>query len=106
MRKSFYFDEDKHSYHSDAFCCLFSFGNSDIFGLNSTLFVERSGSHIFLMTYGSNSIYSEWSHGTYGDNTLIPREIKMNESVNFSLVLDISESGEATNVKRTNLQWI
>ena len=54
------------------------------------------------MTYGDNSIYSKWSHTTWGMNTNIPKGIKMNESVNFSLVLNLSEIGNETNVNNKN----
>lgn len=54
------------------------------------------------MTYGNNSIYSKWSHERWGMNTNVPKGIKMNEPVNFSLVLNLSETGDETNVKEQN----
>ena len=48
---------------------------------------------------GSNDIYSEWSHNIYGMNTNIPYKIKQGEPIIFSLVLDLSEKGNRTDVK-------
>ncbi len=55
-----------------------------------------------MLTAGDNSIYSKWSHKTWGYNTNVPKGIKMNEPVNFSLVLNLSEIGNETNVKEQN----
>ena len=61
--------------------------------------LDGTTNNIVLIINGNNSIYSAWSHETWGMNTNIPKKIKMGESVNFSLVLDLSKTGEETNVE-------
>lgn len=59
-------------------------------------------SYVLAKIEGKNNIYSEWSHSTYGMNTNIPYEIKQGEPITFSLVLNLSETGNAIDVKKEN----
>ena len=43
--------------------------------------------------------FSEWSDKTYGENIHVPYEVKQDNHITFSLVLNLSETGEANDVK-------
>ncbi len=79
-------------------CILFSIENYEPEKVSS-IAVSSRNTNIFVLIGGSNSIYSEWSDGTYGMNTYIPNSFEQNKPIKFSLVLDLSKTGEGTNVK-------
>ena len=47
---------------------------------------------------GNNEIYSEWSHNIYGTGISANISSEMGEEMNFSLVLNLSKTGNSTSV--------
>ena len=48
---------------------------------------------------GKNEIYSEWSHNIYGTGISVNTSSGMGEEMNFSLVLNLSKTGNSISVK-------
>ncbi len=81
-------------------CALFSI--KSLININSPFVISIHSNKFFIKIGGNNEVYSEWSNSTYGMNTYVPYEFKMNELVTYSLVLDLSKTGDRTNVKNKN----
>ncbi len=95
------FDDDNNDRSTQSGCSLFSIEALNE-GEQSPLVVCGVSSYILAKITGKNDIYSEWSHNTYGMNTNIPYSVKQGEPITFSLVLNLSETGDATDVKKEN----
>ncbi len=79
-------------------CAMFSIESPNL-NKESPLAVSKRPGSVFIKIAGDNAFYSRWSNTTYGMDTLIPYDIKRNEPITFSLVLDLSKTGEESNVK-------
>ena len=64
-------------------------------------FVGESG-RVFIKIAGDISRYSKWSSEIYGTNNFIPYGIEQGTPITFSLVLNLSETGDETDIKGNN----
>ena len=85
----------------DRECALFSINTTDFNDLSPFVICSQNNS-IFAKIAGNNNVYSKWSHKTWGMNMNIPCSIQQNEPITFSLVLDLSKTGNDINVKGNN----
>ena len=79
-------------------CALFSINTSNFSDLSPFVICSQNN-NIFAKVGGRNDLYSRWSSKNWGENMYIPCSIQQNKPITFSLVLDLSKTGNDINVK-------